>query len=254
MQESCEVTRGDDGVWEIALNRPDRRNALDYAAAEELVAHLEAAAADEDARAVLIHGHGRSFCAGGDLEEFARSLDNSASVYHDTGDAWVKLMRTIPGLRLPVVVAAHGHALAGGCGIVAAADVALVAEGTQLGLTEIRIGLFPAIVYSTVAAAVGPRRARELALTARRVDAEEAVSMGLAHRLLPAEGFLDAAREVAAQLAAFAPAPMRLGKELMRQADRMSADDGALLGKAMRGAFMTTEDFRNGVEGFLTKR
>jgi enoyl-CoA hydratase len=241
------------GVVELVLDRPDARNALDYATVAVLLEELDRAAADPDARVVLLRGEGRSFCAGGDLKEFRTTIDQDAATYHDTGAVWAELMRKLPSLPLPVVVAAHGHALAGGCAIVAAADVALVAEGTQLGMSEVRIGLFPAIVYGTLARAVGHRRARELALTGRRVAAQEAVAIGLAHRLVPAEQLLDEARALAADLAGLGRDVLRLGKELMQDAERMDADAATAHGKAMRGAFMTTDDFRRGVAGFLER-
>lgn len=243
----------DGGVVELALARPEARNALDYATVAALLDELDRVSRDEDARVVLLRGEGRSFCAGGDLKEFRSSIDADAATYHDTGAVWARLMRALPALPVPVVVAAHGHALAGGCAIVAAADVALVAEDTQLGMSEVRIGLFPAIVYATLARAVGHRAARELALTGRRVDAGEAVSLGLAHRLLPADELLPAARALAGELAGFGRDVLRLGKELMQQAERMDPDAGTAHGQAMRGAFMTTDDFRRGVSAFLER-
>lgn len=243
-----------DGVAEIALNRSQARNALDYETVQELVAALERSAADPAARVILLRGNGRSFCAGGDLKEFERTLDSDAATYHDNGVPWARLMTVIPDLPVPVIVAAHGHALAGGCGLVAAADIALLAEGTALGMSEIRIGLFPAIVYATLARAVGHRRARELALTGRRLDAAEAREIGLAHHVFPADALLEEARALARDLATLGADAMRLGKELMQATELLGVREGTEHGRAMRGAFMSTDDFRRGVSTFLTAR
>jgi methylglutaconyl-CoA hydratase len=242
------------GVCEVVLDRADRRNPLDYRAVLELVAILEAADADEGIRAVLLRGDGSGFCSGGDLREFEGALDSDAQTFHDGGEGWVRLMTMIPDLRVPVVVAAHGYALAGGCGIVAAADVALAAETTAFGTSEIRIGLFPIIVLPVLGKAIGLRRARELALTGRRIDAAEALSVGLVHRILPDEGFADAAFEVAADLAALGADAIRLGKQLLRDIDDVPLRSASTLAQAMRGVFMSTADFAEGVNAFNSKR
>jgi methylglutaconyl-CoA hydratase len=249
---SCSVKRNGP-VLEIAINRPEQRNALTYDTVGELIAALRDADADEEVAAVLLHGHGPCFCAGADLAEFEQSLGQSAFAYHETGDAWADLMTTAPRLGVPVVVAAHRYALAGAVGLVASGDVVLAAEGTQVGLPEIRVGLFPAIVLRVVAEAVGPSAARELALTGRRFDATEALRLGLVHRVVAPESLLDEARTVARELADFGPDVLTLGKELLRHALGLSVEDGVAYGKAMRGAFMETEAFRQGVARFTSR-
>ena len=192
MADAVRIDRRD-GVGEVVLVRPDRRNALDYAAVLELVAALAELESDDAIGAVLIYGEGKSFCAGGDLAEFQRGLTSSAYDFHRGGAGWAELMLAIPRMRTPVVVAPHGHALAGGCGIVAAADVAIAADGTVFGTPEISIGLFPIIVYPTLVKAIGSRAAREVALSGRRIPAEEAGRLGLVHRVVPTAEHLDVA-------------------------------------------------------------
>lgn len=243
-----------DGVLEVVLNRPDRRNPLDYGAVLELVGHLDAADRDDDVRVVLLRGEGTGFCSGGDLSEFEAALSSTAQTFHDGGVGWVRLMTMIPDMRIPVVCAAHGYALAGGCGIVAAADVAIAAETTVFGTSEVRIGLFPIIVLPMMTRAVGSRRARELALTGRRVDAAEALAIGLVHRVLPDDGFVDGARAVAADLASLGPEAIRLGKQLLRDIDDVPLRQASTLAQAMRGVFMSTADFAEGVNAFNSKR
>ena len=243
-----------DGVGEIILARPDRRNALDYAAVLELVAALTELEHDDAIGAVLIHGEGKSFCAGGDLGEFQRSLATPAYDFHRSGTGWVELMLTIPRMRKPVVAAPHGHALAGGCGIVAAADLAVAAEGTVFGTSEITIGLFPIIVFPTLVKAIGARAAREMALTGRRVEAEEALQLGLVHRVTPADDHLQRSREAAAALAAFGADSLALGKWFMHVIDGMPVEQATAFAQSVRGSFMTTPDFAEGLAAFDEKR
>jgi methylglutaconyl-CoA hydratase len=243
-----------DGVGELTLARPDRRNALDYAAVTAVVAGLRALDDDDAVGAVLLAGDGPSFCAGGDLAEFRRGLTTSAYDFHTTGAAWAELMTVIPAMRKPVVAAVHGHALAGGCGLVAAADVVLAADDAQFGTSEIRIGLFPIIVYPTLARAVGGRAARELALTGRRIGAAEALRLGLVHRVVEPSALLYEARRTAAELAALGSHALGLGKWFLRQVDELPLDRATALAQTVRGAFMTTPDFAEGLAAFAERR
>jgi methylglutaconyl-CoA hydratase len=242
------------GVGELVLARPERRNALDYAAVLELVGALRELDGDDDVGAVLLYGEGKSFCAGGDLDEFERGLTSDAYDFHRGGASWADLMLSVRRARKPVVVAPHGHALAGGCGIVAAADVAIAAEGTTFATSEITIGLFPIIVYPTLVAAVGARAAREMALTGRRLSADEALRLGLVHRVVPAEAHLEVARNVAAELAAFGPHALALGKWFMGEVDELPVERATTFAQTVRGAFMTTPDFAEGLAAFRENR
>lgn len=242
------------GVAEVVLDRADRRNPLDYAAVIELNGHLADLDADASVGAILLRGEGSGFCSGGDLKEFQSATGSSAFTFHDGGKGWVTLMTVIRSMAKPVICAPHGYALAGGCGIVAAADIVIAAEGTQFGMSEVRIGLFPIVVLPTVAAAIGHRRARELALTGRRIDAHEALTAGLVHRVVPAEGFLEAARALADEVASLGPDALRLGKELLHRIEGEDIERATVLAKAMRGVFMSSPDFAEGVASFVEKR
>lgn len=244
----------DGRVGEVVLARPDRRNALDYAAVLELLAALAELEADESIRAVLVYGEGRSFCSGGDLSEFQQGITTSAYGFHEGGSGWAELMNVIPRMSTPVVVAPHGHALAGGCGIVAAADVVVAAEGTAFGTSEIKIGLFPIVIYPTLARAIGARWARELALTGRRIDAEEAHRLGLAHHVVAAADHLTEARRVATEIASYGQHALGLGKWFMGEVDDLPRERATAFARSIRGSFMSTPDFEEGVAAFLEKR
>ncbi len=242
------------GVAEITLSRPKQRNPLDYAAVQQLVVALRQAEAAAEVRVILLRGEGDGFCAGGDLREFADLESGSAYQHHESGAGWAELMTLPRRLSVPVIVAAHGYAFAGGCGLVAAADVAVAAAGTRFSCSEVRIGLFPIIVLPALANAVGQRRARELALTGRTIDADEALRIGLVQQLFPADGFVEAARTVATEMAAMGRHACRLGKYYLRHVEDMPQDDAVAFGQSMRGAFLSSPDFAEGVRAFLDKR
>lgn len=243
-----------DGVLEIVLNQPDRRNPLDYATITALTDALVDADRDDQVRCVLVRGMGKGLCSGGDLTEFRAEAGAGAYELLESGAPLATLMGLIPALSVPVVVAAHGFAMGGGCGLVAAADVAIAAEGTRFSSSEVKIGLFPLMVLPALSQAVGSRRARELALTGRIVDASEALRIGLVHRVLPAQGFVAGVQAVAAELARLGRTTMRLGKAHLRETEGLGLHAAIDLGRAKRPAFMTGPDFGEGVAAFLEKR
>ena len=151
-----------------------------------------------------------------------RGLTDSAYDFHRSGAGWADLMLSIPRMRKPVVVAPHGHALAGGCGIVAAADVAIAAEGTVFGTSEITIGLFPIIVYPTLVKAVGARAAREMALTGRRLSRRRGAPARSRPSRRARRGATSSRSETAAdELAAFGRHALALGKWFMGEVDEL---------------------------------
>lgn len=243
-----------DGVADVVFNRPERRNPIDYATLTALLATLREADANPAARCVLLRGAGSGFSSGGDLAEFQGQADRSAFEYHETGAGWAELMTLIPRMTVPVVVAAHGFAMAGACGLTALADVALAAEGTKFGAAEVKIGLFPLMILPALSLAIGSRRARELAITGRVISAEEALRIGLVHRVLPKDGFVDEASAVAASLASLGRRTLRLGKAYLRDAEGLPYESAVQLGRSVRGAFMSNPDFEEGVSAFLEKR
>ena len=244
----------DQGVIEIAFTRPDRRNPLGYSTINGLIEALQSGDSNPDVRAMLLYGQGSAFTAGGDLAEFKDEASQSALDLHNSGNALATLLTMIPRLTKPLVVAAHGYCMAGGLGLLASADVALGARSTVFSMSEIKIGLFPLMVLPPVRDAVGLRRARELSLTGRRFDTDEALRIGLIHEALPDEGFIDEARSRARALAAMGRLTMTLGKQYLLDIDGMPRENAIQLGRAVRGSFMTSPDFQEGVSAFLEKR
>ena len=240
------------GVLELVLNRPDDRNPISLSTVQWLVDSM--LAAPQDVGAILIRGEGKSFSAGADLRELDASGTGSAHELHEGGEVWRRLMTVPREIPIPVIVAAQGHALAGAFGLAAAADIVIAAEGCQFGMSEVRIGLFPIVVLPAVIAAIGASRAREMALTGRRITADEALAMGLVHRVVAPTELDEAASALAADVAALGATSVRMGKELLAAVENAPFAEATYLAQAVRGAFLSTTDFSEGVAAFLEKR
>jgi enoyl-CoA hydratase/carnithine racemase len=241
-------------VARLTLNNPDKRNAMTYAMVEALVEALRQADADPDVRAVVIAAAGDHFCAGGDLKEFAGELGLSAMEHWRAADPWIELFQLVRAMRVPVIGAVQGYALAGGCGLVALCDLAIAADDAQVGTTEIRIGLFPMIVYPALRRVIGERKALEMALTGKMFNAQEALAMGLVNQVVPRSELPDAAIKLAAGIAAKGPAAVTLGKHLFYATQEMGYDEALAFARNIRAVYMLADDVAEGVDAFLNKR
>jgi enoyl-CoA hydratase/carnithine racemase len=182
-----------DGVATLTLERPEKRNALSIALRDEMSDALDRLAAADTTRVVVITGTGEVFSAGFDLDEFAAS--ELASELWASSDRWHRTVLTFP---LPLVAAVNGSALGGGFDLAVMCDVRICADTVRFGHPEHR---FSQVVYAPLHDLVGGARARDLALTGRRIDATEALALGLVTRVVPATSLLgdavDLAREIA---------------------------------------------------------
>src|SRR5437660_2134311 len=169
----------DGAVLNVTLARPERRNAFDAA----LIAELTDAFADAgDARVVVLAGDGPSFCAGADVEWQRSSIDLTYDENVEDAMRLYGMLETIDSCRAPVVCRVHGHALGGGSGLVACADVAIAAPAAVFGFSEVRLGIIPAVISPFVLPKIGAH-ARRYFLTGERFDAETALRIGLAHEV-----------------------------------------------------------------------
>jgi enoyl-CoA hydratase/carnithine racemase len=241
-------------VVRLTLNNPERRNAMNYALVGALIEALRSVDADPEVRAVILCGAGDHFSAGGDLKEFAEELKLSAVAHWQAADPWIDLFRLVRAMRVPVVAAVQGYALAGGCGLVALCDLAIAADDAKLGTTEIQIGLFPMIILPALRSVVGERKALEMCLTGRRYSADEARTMGLVNEVVPRAELASAALELATGLASKGPAAMSLGRRMFYATADMEYDQALEFARNIRVAFMLADDVAEGVDAFLNKR
>ncbi|HUA98112.1 MAG TPA: enoyl-CoA hydratase-related protein [Terracidiphilus sp.] len=237
----------------ITLNRPERRNALTAAMQSDLVAALEDAAAS-GCRALVLTGAGHAFCSGLDLADLRAMQDKSAAEYRAGAELIARLFRTLYEMPIPTIASVEGPAIAGGTGLATLCDFTLAAPDAKFGFTEARIGFVPALVSAFAALQIGDKRCRDLFLTARLFDAEEALRLGLVNEVVPAERLPQRVLEFAESLIANSPQSIRLTKQLLAAQHRpwLDASIAAAIDASVQAR--ETRDFREGVAAFLEKR
>jgi methylglutaconyl-CoA hydratase len=232
----------DDDVLRVTLARPERRNAFDAA----LIAELTEAFADVgDARAVVLSGEGSSFCAGADVEWQRSAIDLSYD--ENVADAMrlYRMLEAIDSCPAPVVCVVHGHALGGGSGLVACADVAIAWPDAVFGFTEVRLGIIPAVISPFVLPRIG-NAARQYFLTGERFDAEVALRIGLVSEV--AEDAGERAEEIVLDILAGGPIAVREAKRLVRE--RPTGVDTAHIAAERR----TSAEGQNLLRAFLSRK
>jgi methylglutaconyl-CoA hydratase len=232
----------DGEILHVTLARPERRNAFDAA----LIADLTAAFADVgDARAVVLAGEGETFCAGADIDWQRSAIDLS---YEENVEDALKLYRmceTIDRCPAPVVARIQGHALGGGSGLAACADVAIAARDATFGFTEVKLGIVPAVISPFVLPKIG-QHARRYFLTGERFGAETARRIGLVHEV--ADDLDAAVHVVVDQLLSSGPNAVREAKKLIRE--RPDGDETARIAARMR----TSDEGQQRLRAFFERR
>lgn len=233
----------DGPLLRVTLARPERHNAFDA----ELIAELTEAFADPaDARAVVLAGEGSSFCAGADVDWQRASIDLS---YDDNVEDALRLYRMLERIQncaAPVVVRAHGYTLGGGSGLVACGDVAIAAEDTVFGFSEVKLGIIPAVISPFVIARIGTARTRRYFTTGERFEAETALRIGLVDEV--AEDADAAVERVVGELLTSGPQAARAAKRLALE--RPDGPSAARIAARMR----TSEEGQEGLRAFLERR
>ena len=243
----------DRGVRTITLNRPEKRNALTAELQDELVAALEGAA-DAGARVVVIAGEGEAFCAGLDLGVLREMTGRSTEEYRAEAARTARMFRAVWECDLPTIAVVQGPAIAGGTGLATMCDFTIASPEARFGYTEVRIGFVPALVSAYLSVQVGAKVARELLLSARIFDAEEARRLGLVTEVVPREALRARAAELAAELMRNSPEGMRATKRLLRAQQREWMETALELAMEANAEARETADFREGVASFLEKR
>lgn len=243
------------GVATVRMNRPELHNALDDALIAELTDALIRAGADPEIRVVVLAGAGKSFSAGADLGWMRRMAQNSEAENLAGAERLARLLRTLHEVSKPTVARVHGATFGGGVGLVAACDVALAAESALFSLSEVRLGLIPAVISPYVIDAIGARAARRYFLTGERFSAVEAARIGLIHRTAPADSLDAVLNEILGQLLGGGPVAQAAAKRLVADVAGRQIDDRLATETARRIAeIRATPEGREGVAAFLEKR
>jgi methylglutaconyl-CoA hydratase len=239
----------------VALNRPEKRNALDDTTIAELRQAMSAAERADDVRVVVLAGTGSAFCAGADIEYLSKLSTYGFEENKEDSLNLMRLFSQIYTLRKPVIAKVRGAAIAGGCGLVTVCDFALAAEETaRFSYSEIHIGFLPAIVMVFLIKRIGEGKARELILTGKQIDAAEAERIGLITKSVPDQMLDDAVDSLVHELSdKNSPASMARAKEMFSKLDGLNLIDALDYAANMNALMRMTEDFKKGLKGFLEK-
>ena len=246
--------RRDGSVEYLTLNRPEVRNAFNDGTMTELTWWADSVAQDGAVRAVVLAGAGPTFCAGADLEWMRRMAAYSHQENLDDASDMARLFQTLDRLPVPVIGRVQGAALGGGAGLAAICDIVVAADDAVFGLTEVRLGLIPAVIAPYVIGKIGRSAARELFLTGAKFDAARARHLGLAHAVVPAADLDATVSAYVADLLAGAPGAIAAAKQLIADCARRSASECATLCAEAIADRRASAEGQEGIRAFLEKR
>ncbi len=239
----------------LTMNRPDVHNAFDDALIAGLTSQLKSLEKNPEVRAVLLAASGKSFSAGADLNWMRRMADYTPEENLADAMALAELMQTLNSLAKPTLALVQGPVYGGGVGLVAACDIVLAAPKASFCLSEVKLGLIPAVISPYVVAAIGQRQARRYFISAERFDAAKALQLGLVHEIVADEGLEQAAERLSRIL-------LNNGPEAMAEAKRLMGDvscgvlDEALIGETAKriADIRASSEGQEGLSAFLEKR
>ena len=250
------TTRRDGPVERLTLNRPDVRNAFNA----EMIAELCAWAADfhrdpRGARAVVLAGAGKSFCAGADAKWLAQVAAHSEEENVRDSTITSQMFRELDRLPVPLIGRIHGAAIGGGSGLAAVCDIAIAADDAVFGFTEVKLGVIPSVISPFVLAKIGVSAARELFLTGARFPAARAYKMELVHAVVPAADLDETVNRYVAEILSSAPGAIAVAKSLIRDVSNLEIGEAttALTARTLATRRASAEG-QEGLRAFLEKR
>src|SRR6266571_1433669 len=240
-------------IARVTIDRPERRNAMSFGVMEGLRDSVAAAKADDAVRVVVLTGAGeKAFCAGADLG--TGGIADGASAAHEGRGVLAEVFSDLWALGKPTIARVHGYALAGGFGLALACDFVVCSDDSQFGTPEINVGLWPYMITVPLVRSMPPKKALELMLTGRRVDAAEAERIGFVTRVVPVAELDAAVDELARDLASKSPAIVKLGRDSFYEVWDLAARDALAHLHPMLTITTMTEDAREGIAAFAEKR
>ena len=244
------------GVRRIALNRPQVHNAFDDGLIAELTTALEEADKDATVRALVLTGEGASFSAGADMNWMRGMAAASEAENREDSLRLARLMRTLQYLSKPTIARVNGAAYGGGVGLIACCDIAIGVDSARFGLTEVKLGLVPAVISPYVIHAIGLRQARRLFLTGELFDATTALHIGLLHQCVPAGQLNETVEDMLTLLSKAGPVAQAEAKQLALRmagaseadAERLDQENAALIAR-----LRVSDEGQEGLGAFLAK-
>jgi methylglutaconyl-CoA hydratase len=245
------------GIATVTLNRPEKHNALDAVTIAALDTTFRSLERDSNVRVVVVTGAGSTFCAGADIESMRAAARASAAENLQDALRLSDMLATLNALTKPTLARINGNVFGGGVGLVACCDIAIASSEARFTLSEIRLGILPAMISPFVVAAIGARQARRYVLTGEPIGAAEAQHIGLIHETAPPVSLDEFVEKVLAALLKGGPAAQREGKELIREVSvggRVLDRDARLVTAQRLARLRASEEGQEGLSAFLEKR
>lgn len=249
------TTIDSNGVAKLTMSRPDVRNAFDETMIHRICDEIARLSSDDGVRILILTGAGSVFSAGADLNMMKRAAGYSASENKDDARRLAHMLSAIHGSNKPTIARVNGPAMGGGVGLVAACDIAITVDSSFFALSEVRVGLIPAVISPFVLQAIGAREARRYFLTGERFDAAKARHIGLVHDTVP-DGDLDnAVDKICDALLAGGPEAITAAKHLIYAVQGQPIDNKVIDETAKRiASTRASAEGREGITSFLEKR
>jgi enoyl-CoA hydratase/carnithine racemase len=241
----------DGPVAYVTMNRPKKRNALSLDHMQELISCFGAIGEAREAQVVILRGEGPAFCAGHDLSEM---IGRDPDFYRHLFDVCCELMETVQSIPQPVIAEVHATATAAGCQLAATCDLVVAAEESRFATPGVRIGLFCSTPMVALSRAVGQKKSMEMLLTGDFISAEEALSVGLVNRVVPADQLGAKTRSLADKIAEASPLVVGVGKQAFYRQLEMPTGQAYAYTKEVMSFNATFADAQEGMSAFLEKR
>jgi methylglutaconyl-CoA hydratase len=247
------LTAQENTIFTITLNRPEKRNALNDALINDLKVALREADKNETLRAVVIRGAGKDFCSGADLSALQKISESDVLENWDDAHNLMELFAFIRKIKIPVIAAVQGRALAGGCGLATACDIVLASKTARFGYPEVKIGFVPAIVTAILRRNISEKRAFELITQGFEFSSEDAREIGLINRVFADETFEEDMKNYVSVYEKVSRSAVVLSKKLLYQMDAMTFEAALESGVDVNTIARMTEDCQRGIAKFLNK-
>ncbi|MDN5201396.1 enoyl-CoA hydratase-related protein [Fulvivirgaceae bacterium BMA10] len=241
-------------IANITLNRPEKRNALNYQVVSELKNAFGKADVDKNVKVIILSAEGQAFCAGADLAYIQQLQNNTYDENLEDSSHLKELFHQIYTLSKVVIAEINGHAIAGGCGLATVCDFAFSVPEAKFGYTEVKIGFVPAIVKVFLLRKIGEGKAKELLLTGDLIDAESAKNFGLINRIIRANDLSKQVNEFANHLIyTNSQQSMGLTKKMIAEVQAMDLEKGLQYASEMNAQARESEDCKKGIAAFINK-
>ncbi len=247
------LTSREDSILTITLNRPEKRNALNDALINALKDALREADKDAELRAILIEGAGRDFCSGADLSALQKISESDVMENLADAENMLELFALIRKIKIPVIAAVKGRALAGGCGLATACDLVVAAKSARFGYPEVKIGFVPAMVMAILRRNLSEKRSFELITQGFEFSAEDAENIGLINRVFEDESFDEDVKTYVSAYEKVSRSAVILSKKLLYQMDGMTFETALETGAEVNTIARLTGDCQRGIAKFLNK-